>query len=380
MNIDGEIDELLAKESGLKKTFRKMVYRAAAPLLSRLQDELAANEKSMSERLSQHDVAINQLNERVTNLEVNIRDNNGKLKDHGDYINDGRIQREKIFENILGINEELRKIKSSQEKLKKAAVNGTGAVVSDAKATADETTTAVAGTVVNTVEDAQPEDSYVGIDYFDFENRFRGSQEHIKAVQEQYLPYYEGKKNVVDIGCGRGEFLKILKEHNIKAVGIDLYGKAIDCCKLNDLEAYQMDAIEYLNGVKAVDGIFAGQLVEHMTIEQIITLCNTAYEKLEEGCYFIMETPNPTSLAIYTHAFYMDPSHVKPVHPLTLQYCAEKAGFSHVEIYYTDTSKLPVTIPKLSGDIENLEEFNNAMQLVSDTLFGSQDYAIIARK
>lgn len=380
MNIDGEIDELLAKESGLKKTFRKMVYRAAAPLLSRLQDELAANEKSMSERLSQHDVAINQLNERVTNLEVNIRDNNGKLKDHGDYINDGRIQREKIFENILGINEELRKIKSSQEKLKKAAVNGTGAVVSDAKATADETTTAVAGTVVNTVEDAQPEDSYVGIDYFDFENRFRGSQEHIKAVQEQYLPYYEGKKNVVDIGCGRGEFLKILKEHNIKAVGIDLYGKAIDCCKLNDLEAYQMDAIEYLNGAKAVDGIFAGQLVEHMTIEQIITLCKTAYEKLEEGCYFIMETPNPTSLAIYTHAFYMDPSHVKPVHPLTLQYCAEKAGFSHVEIYYTDTSKLPVTIPKLSGDIENLEEFNNAMQLVSDTLFGSQDYAIIARK
>lgn len=380
MNIDGEIDELLAKESGLKKTFRKMVYRAAGSLLSRLQDELAANEKSMSERLSQHDVAINQLNERVTNLEVNIRDNNGKLKDHGDYINDGRIQREKIFENILGINEELRKIKSSQEKLKKAAVNGTGAVVSDAKATADETTTAVAGTVVNTVEDAQPEDSYVGIDYFDFENRFRGSQEHIKAVQEQYLPYYEGKKNVVDIGCGRGEFLKILKEHNIKAVGIDLYGKAIDCCKLNDLEAYQMDAIEYLNGAKAVDGIFAGQLVEHMTIEQIITLCNTAYEKLEEGCYFIMETPNPTSLAIYTHAFYMDPSHVKPVHPLTLQYCAEKAGFSHVEIYYTDTSKLPVTIPKLSGDIENLEEFNNAMQLVSDTLFGSQDYAIIARK
>lgn len=381
MNIDEEIDKLLKQESGIKKILRKIVYRSAAPLLSKLQDELIAIDNTIEERLCQHDLAVTQLNERITNLESNIRNNNDSMKKLTEWENDGKIQREKIFENILGFNEELRKIKSRQEKLNAAnAIAGQASTASQNIGEKAVNTEVSANTTSASVVEAEPEDSYVGIDYFDFENRFRGSQEHIKEVQEQYLPYYEGKQKVVDIGCGRGEFLKILREHDIKAVGIDLYGKAIDCCKLNGLEAYQKDAIAYLNGRESVDGIFAGQLVEHLAIEQIIQLCNVAYEKLEDGCYFIMETPNPTSLAIYTHAFYMDPSHVKPVHPLTLQYCAEKAGFSKVEIYYTDTSKLPVTIPKLSGDVENLEEFNHAMQLVSDTLFGSQDYAVIARK
>lgn len=365
MNVDDVIDELLKKENGLKKTVRKIVYRAVAPLVSKLQDEVIANEEAVN-RISQHDIEIRQLSERVNNLEINIRDNNGKIKDYGEYITDGRIQREKIFENILDINEKLSKHKKTEAQYENLTDN-------------NKTTESVAKDSDRHM-DGDAGDTYTGIDYYDFENRFRGSQEHIKAVQQQYLKYYKGKKNVVDIGCGRGEFLKILRDNDIKAVGIDLYGKAINSCKLNGLEAYQMDAIEYLNKSETVDGIFAGQLVEHMTIEQIITLCNTAYDKLEKGCYFIMETPNPTSLAIYTHAFYMDPSHVKPVHPLTLQYCVQKAGFTDVEIYYTESSKLPVTIPKLSGDIEHIEEFNETMKLVSDTLFGSQDYAIIARK
>ena len=94
-----------------------------------------------------------------------------------------------------------------------------------------------------------------------------------------------------------------------------------------------------------------------------------------------METPNPTSLAIYTHAFYIDPSHKKPVHPLTLKYFVEKAGFRDVEILFTESSKLPIKIPKIKlNDSENEQEFNKAMKIIQDTLFGSQDYAIIAKK
>ena len=147
------------------------------------------------------------------------------------------------------------------------------------------------------------------------------------------------------------------------------------------LNVLQEDAFKYLDKCDSVDGVFAGQLVEHLTIGQIMKLCEAAYEKLQDDCYMILETPNPTSLAIYTHAFYMDPSHEKPVHPLTLQYCAQKAGFKDVKILYTESSLLPVSIPKLVGsNIQNLEEFNVAMEIVSGTLFGSQDYAIIAKK
>ena len=102
---------------------------------------------------------------------------------------------------------------------------------------------------------------------------------------------------------------------------------------------------------------------------------------MESGSYLVIETPNPTSLAIYTHAFYVDPSHVKPVHPLTMEYFLQKAGFKNIKIIYTDTSKINCHIPALRGEgIENLDEFNDVMSDVSSTLFGSQDYAIIARK
>ena len=92
-----------------------------------------------------------------------------------------------------------------------------------------------------------------------------------------------------------------------------------------------------------------------------------------------METPNPTCLAIYSHAFYIDPSHNKPVHPLTIKYILEKSGFKNIEIIYTDTSKLPVSIPEISG-IEEADKFNEVMHMISELLFGSQDYAVIAKK
>ncbi len=223
-------------------------------------------------------------------------------------------------------------------------------------------------------------DVYASIDYFDFENHFRGSREHVKNVQTMYLPYFEGKKNVLDLGCGRGEFTEMLLEKNVGVTGVDQYVPYVEYMKMLGLPVVLDDAVRYLKKQENVDGIFVGQVVEHISVEQIMELCRLAYEKLEDGCYLIMETPNPTSLAIYTECFYMDPSHEKPVHPQTLKYFAEKAGFSSVEILYTQSSRLPFSIPKLKEDEEEYKEFNQAMERVSNLLFGSQDYAIIARK
>ncbi len=223
--------------------------------------------------------------------------------------------------------------------------------------------------------------SYGGIDYFDFENHFRGSRAQIKKNQEIYLEYFQGRRHVLDLGCGRGEFLELLKEHGIQAYGVDLYEEFVVLCRQKKLQAVQEDAIAFLEQTEKADGIFAGQLIEHLPLEQLIRLTELAYEKLEPGAFLILETPNPMSLAIYTNSFYLDPSHNKPVHPLTMRYLLEKAGFLDITVIFTESSRLPVQIPKLDiAQAAGIAEFNDAMKEVERTLFGSQDYAIIAKK
>lgn len=226
----------------------------------------------------------------------------------------------------------------------------------------------------------KPEQTYQAIEYFDFENHFRGSVAHIKQTQQIYLPYFADKQHVLDIGCGRGEFLSLLHDHGIPAKGVDLYAPYVDFCQSQGLSAVCGDGLAYLAQLETVDGIFLGQVVEHLTPEQIAWLCETAYEKLSPGGCLVAETPNPTSLSIYTNAFYIDPSHVKPVHPLTMQYYLEKAGFQQVTLLYPESSKPDKTIPPLQCAGENVAEFNEAMQQVAQMLYGSQDYAVIAVK
>ena len=204
--------------------------------------------------------------------------------------------------------------------------------------------------------------------------------ESVKKAQESYLKYFRGKKHVLDIGCGRGEFLSLMKDNGINAEGVDIYEPYTDYCNSKGLKAHCGDGTAYLAKMEKTDGIFVGQVVEHMKTGEIIALCNTAYEKLEKGGCIIIETPNPTSLSIYTNAFYIDPSHIKPVHPLTLQYFLEKAGFTDVEIIYTEQSRPPHSIPELKISGGEGEEFNKAMKKVSDMIFGSQDYAAVAIK
>ncbi len=227
------------------------------------------------------------------------------------------------------------------------------------------------------------ENIYDVIDYFDFENHFRGSTEIIKKKQQIYVPYFLGKRNVLDIGCGRGEFLSLLKENNIEAQGIDLYSEFVEICHEQGLAAVLGDGIEYLKSKEKWGGIFAGQVVEHLQLSQIITLCKEAYVRLEEGAYLILETPNPTTLCTFACAFYMDPSHYKPLHPATLQYFLEKAGFREIEIVYNQESRYQYQIPSFSHsmeDIENLHDLDYAVQVLNGFLFGSMDYAVIAKK
>lgn len=267
---------------------------------------------------------------------------------------------------------------TSENELMKAKIAGLEKKLKAAPAAALQTENTAPAAVAVTVESGS---DYEDIDYFDFENHFRGSIENIKKSQEFYLKYFKDKKKVLDIGCGRGEFLSLMQDNGITAEGVDIYEPYVEYCNMKGLKATCGDGADFLAKTEGIDGIFVGQVVEHLKPNQIIQLCNTAYERLEDGGCIIIETPNPTSLSIYTNAFYIDPSHIKPVHPLTMQYYLEKAGFKDISIIYTENSRPPFDIPELKVEGgENTEEFNKAMKKVSEMLFGSQDYAVIATK
>lgn len=221
----------------------------------------------------------------------------------------------------------------------------------------------------------------IQLDYMDFENYFRGSKEKVKISQKQYLKFFKNKKNVLDLGCGRGEFLELLRDNNINAIGVDIYKDYVDYCNMNGLNVINEDMIAYLEKCKMTDGIFAAQVVEHLNFSELLQFCNLAYDKLEMNSYLVIETPNPTSLATFTNSFYIDATHTKPVHPLALEYYLKRCNFKNIQIIYTESSKMGSKIPLLSGiNMDNLEEYNRVMQIVSNLLFGSQDYAIIAQK
>lgn len=222
---------------------------------------------------------------------------------------------------------------------------------------------------------------YNSIDYFDFEESFRGNTEEIKYRQQQYLKYFKNCSNVLDIGCGRGEFLELLRENGINSEGVDVYEKFVVEGQRRGLKITCGDGISFLQSKLEWDGIFCAQVIEHITFDQIIKLCSEAYYRLKKGSYLLIETPNPTKLDMFTHTFYLDPTHNKPIHPATLKYLLEKIGFSEVEIVFTEESKSDYTIPMFEGDgLTNLEEINHAIFVLNDYLFGSADYAIIAQK
>lgn len=230
---------------------------------------------------------------------------------------------------------------------------------------------------------SQIEKEDMKLEYFRFEDHCRGSREHIKDMQKGYVEYFKGKDNVLDLGCGRGEFLELLKENEIPAIGVDFYPNFVCYCRDLGMNVEYADAVEYLKSQRdnSVGGIFASQLIEHLPFGRVVELCQIAHAKMQEGAYIIIETPNPASLSMFTHAFYIDPSHNKPVHPYTLQYVFNITGFKDVHVVYTDVSKLPEGLPELKGEnIENMEEFNAAIRQLNDVIYGSQDYALIARR
>jgi len=227
--------------------------------------------------------------------------------------------------------------------------------------------------------------NHIEPDYFQFENRFRGSEDKIKESLRQYISWFKGHQNILDIGCGRGEFLELMKENSILARGIDVNKEFVHYCRQKGLEADLADGVAELEKLEdnSLGGIFMGQVVEHLEPPYLTRLLELAFRKLEPGACLVVETPNPTMLSTFSNSFYLDLSHVKPVHPETMRFLMEYYGFQEVEVKYSQSSKIPYSLALLEakeGEIYNLKSFNEGINLLNDLLFGYQDYIVVGKK
>jgi O-antigen chain-terminating methyltransferase len=218
------------------------------------------------------------------------------------------------------------------------------------------------------------------IDYVEFEDRFRGSSENIRHAQERYLrvfPPPSGSGAVVDIGCGRGEMLELLIAAGYQAIGVDMDANMIELCRSKGLPVVQDDGIHFLEGTEdnSLRGIFCSQVVEHLLTSELERLVELAYQKLQPTAVLVIETINPRSLFALGNHFFADVSHTRPVHPETLRFICEQIGFGRVEL--EERSPHP-----FMGSVAELPEggAGTALKELMESVFGYQDYAIVATK
>lgn len=229
--------------------------------------------------------------------------------------------------------------------------------------------------------------------YLGFEDRFRGSEQEIRARLSDYVPYFAGATDVLDVGCGRGEFLDLLKGAGIHARGLDVNREMVEVCRARGLEASDGDALTVLRGWpdQSLGGLIAVQVIEHLDPAYLSEFLQVAYYKLRPGSRMVLETINPACWVAFFESYIRDLSHVRPIHPETLQYMLHASGFSPVEIVYrapiAEDARLQRVTPRperfgeAAADplTELVSAFNRNMDRLNGRLFTFQDYAAIAR-
>jgi SAM-dependent methyltransferase len=204
-----------------------------------------------------------------------------------------------------------------------------------------------------------------------FEERFRGSPAEIARGQRFYLDLLRDLPGpVLDVGCGRGEFLQMLAAEGISASGVESNPVSVEAARRRGLSVEEADALALLGGRPAgkLGAVVAFQVVEHWPPEGIFRFLQLSRRALAPGGVLVAETINVDSLSALK-AFYLDPTHVRPVVPDALRFLAEAAGFTEPRIEYR--SPLPAA-DRLAGSDDDARKLNAL-------LFAPQDYALIAR-
>jgi SAM-dependent methyltransferase len=221
--------------------------------------------------------------------------------------------------------------------------------------------------------------------YADFIDRFRGTTAEVTAKLMGYLPDVRRLVTaaradaettcVVDVGTGRGEWLALLREAGVPASGVDSNPIFVDAARARGLDVVHGDAVGHLHDLPAdsVDMVTAFHLIEHLDVEELLALLAAARHALRPGGCVLLETPNPSNLRMAACDFYNDPTHRSPLPPALTEYLVSASGFGEVEVRHLHPNQ-SLLEPAHAGVCQQVE------QLVSQTLYGPQDYAVLGYK
>jgi O-antigen chain-terminating methyltransferase len=207
--------------------------------------------------------------------------------------------------------------------------------------------------------------------YVALEDRFRGTREEIKERFREYLPYVNGQAPVIDLACGRGEWLDLLAENGIEACGVDSNSLQAEQCRARGLNVSEQDLFLFLHGVAdaSVGAVSGFHIIEHLSFNALVTLLDEVMRVLRPGGVVIFETPNPENLVVGSNYFYLDPTHRHPLPTELMEFLFKNRGFEQVEILPLH----PWESGRVAGEGELAERFNAY-------IYGPMDYAVVGRK
>ena len=212
--------------------------------------------------------------------------------------------------------------------------------------------------------------------YAELEDNFRGSHEEIKERFRTYLPHIKSlvitdDMPIVDLGCGRGEWLELLKEEGYRALGVDTNRVLLDRCRARGLEVIESDALRYLRGLPddSLSAITGFHIIEHLQIEVLMQLLDEIVRVLHPGGVVIFETPNPENVLVGSNYFYFDPTHRNPLPSLLMKLLLESRGLHRIEVMNLHAWDQA----RIGGKNELTARFN-------ELFYGPMDYAIAGWK
>ena len=212
-----------------------------------------------------------------------------------------------------------------------------------------------------------------------FDERFRGRRDEIKRLLRVYLPLLQetqikmGTGFIIDLGCGRGEWLELLQEEGFQAKGVDQNHILVRECVGGGLDVVEGDLLTYLCGLpdQTIAGVTGFHIMEHLPFETLLKLFDETLRVLRPGGVAIFETPNPQNVLVSSQEFYIDPTHRNPLPGALVKFIAEVKGLERVELLLLHP--FPEAHRVREGDLEITKRFN-------ELFYGARDYAVIGWK
>jgi SAM-dependent methyltransferase len=200
-------------------------------------------------------------------------------------------------------------------------------------------------------------------DYDAFERRFRGEPDELRTrFVERYETVLDGRSPIVDIGCGRGELLEILRDRGADVVGVEPNPDMARQARDRGLTVVEQYAGEYLRSIEdqSLGAILAFQVVEHLSFDDLLELISLA--------------------AVMHTSFILDPTHTWPLHPALLAFLCERAGFDNVRVeYFGPAVEHHLSLVKDDDAPEWIDQINAAFSQLNERLYGPQDYTVVAQ-